>query len=167
MTAQYDFISATTLTSNASTITLSSLGSYRNYRIVVTSVDNAGSDYLAVGVNNDFNTSINRSRAIFSTGGSGAVTGNNHDYMRGGINSGTAYNDTWATNIVDVQQPSSGGTQSTTLGFGGIATNMVIMAAGFYDNSNTITSIVLRVGTGAGGTQFTTGTVAVIYGRNV
>lgn len=164
MTAQYTLISRQVVSGSAATVTFSSIGSYQAYRIIASTLDAGGSDYLSMKLNTVAGDSI----GWYSNATSGTVTANGFGYMSTGINaanSGPGTSTSSATNILDIGFGNSSSLAKPFTGFGGWAKNMMRASAGCYTGSSALTSIQLAVGASYGNLQVNT--VIALYGRNI
>lgn len=166
MSAQWDLINRTVVSGSASTVTFSSIGSYQAYRVVATTLDGAGSDYLALRLNGS--TSNVNSVGYFSNSGASAVVANGFGYMSVGINAGNSGSGTAnsvACNILDIGFANSTSRPKPIVGLGGWARNMLRASGASWNDTSALTSISLGVGSPFG--NFQVNTVVALYGRNI
>jgi hypothetical protein len=167
VTAQWDLITRTEVTGSASVVTFSSIGSYQAYRVIATTLDSSGSDYLAMRLNG--NTSNMYSVGYFANSTGGAVVANGFTtYNSVGINAGTNAPGTAnsnALNVIDIGFANSTTLAKPAIALGGWARNMLRASGVIYNSSSATTSISLAVGLPF--STLTVNTVVTLYGRNI
>ena len=155
MTATYEAIATTTLSTTASNVDFTSIsGSYTDLVVVVDAILSAGNNSFGFRYNSD--TGNNYSFTYLFGDGSAATSGrqSNVSIADSGYISGTR-----STNIVHIQNYSNSTTYKTTIAKSAISTNGIETTAGLWRSTNAITSIAIY-----SASSFLTGSTFTLYG---
>ena len=146
----YDLLETTTLTSSASSVTFSGLGSYSDYahlqiRAVAHSTNPSSSGFLQCQVNDDTGANYTRHqlRGSGSSVSSFGNTGNNQAEI-GGISADNAQADSFTGFVMDILDFSSTNKNTTIRslnGFANSANNFIYLMSNLYVSTNAITKI--------------------------
>jgi hypothetical protein len=155
MAITYEPIATTTLTSNLSTVTFSSIsGSYTDLVVISNATLSAG---VGFGMYFNSDTSGNYSFTYLYGTGTSALSGRNTSTSRINIGNG---NTTFSTYRTHIQNYSNTTTYKTVISNGGIGNEIAIAFAGTWRNTAAITSITFQPVSGT----INTGTTFTLYG---
>ena len=152
MPATYEPIATTTLTSNQSTVTFSSIsGSYTDIVVVANATLSAG---VGFGMYFNSDTASNYSFTYLYGDGTSAASGRNANTTRINIGNG---NTTYSTYRAQIQNYSNTTTFKSVISNGGIGNEIAIAFAGTWRSTSAITSITFQPASGTinTGTTFT------------
>lgn len=150
--ATYEPIATTTVTSNTSTVTFSSIPStYTDLVVIANTTLSAG---VGFGMYFNSDTASNYSFIYFYGDGSTAAAGSNQNTTRINIGNG---NTTYSTYKAHIQNYSNTTTFKSVISNGGIGNEIAIAFAGMWRSTSAINSITFQPASGTinAGTMFT------------
>jgi hypothetical protein len=155
MAITYEPIATTTLGSNQSTVTFSTIsGSYTDLIVVANATLSAG---VGFGMQFNSDTGSNYSFIYFYGDGSSAAAGQNTSQTRINIGNG---NTTYSTYRAHIQNYSNTTTYKSVISNGGIGNEIAMIFAGSWRSNSAITSITFVPASGT----INTGTTFTLYG---
>jgi hypothetical protein len=149
--AAFDLLETVSLTSSASTVTLTGLGAYAatykhlQIRMSVTSTRSAGDDDFRIRFNGDTGSNY-KSHRLIGTGSSviSSTLGATDSIFTGAINAATATADSYSAVVLDILDAFSSDKNTTIRSFGGQTnTSFVYLYSGVYISLDSLSSAVL------------------------
>lgn len=160
MPKTYEPIATQTLGSAAATVTFSSIpGTYTDLVLIITPQSSSGTASVDIQLNGD--TGTNYSLTYLYGTGSSSASGRDSNTAYAGGGSAVATANIFLTNIVQIQNYSNTTTNKTLLMRTDNTAGNVLTAVSMWRNTAAITSILLKLATGA---NFTTGSTFSLYG---
>jgi hypothetical protein len=160
MPSTYEPIATQTLGSAASSVTFSSItGTYTDLVLIVTPQSSSGTASVDIQLNGD--TGTNYSLTFLYGDGSSAASGlaSNNAVANGGTAVSTA--STFLINTVQIMNYSNTTTYKSLLTRANNTAGNVLTSVSMWRNTAAVTSILLKLSTGA---NFTTGSTFTLYG---
>ena len=156
MTATYDCIATTTLSTTSSSVAFTSIsGSYTDLVLVVAGVTSSGTEAVAVQCNSD--TGSNYSRTVLL--GNGTTASSTRDSNQTSAGLGVLDSTTQGNTIYHFMNYSNSTTYKTFIARGNVSSEQARAAVGLWRSTSAITSITVLVGT-----SFASGSTFTLYG---
>lgn len=153
--SDYELLETTVLTSSASSVSFTGLGSYTDYKHLQIRAVVRGTSSSSIRSELEFNgTASDYSSHVLQGNGSSVTSGasTSETFLRlGRVISTTSTANSYTAQVIDILDPFSSSKNTTVRSFGGsTGYNLIYLHSGFWNNTASITSIELSPESGVG-----------------